>query len=499
MAIEQLDNTTWEDYKTGDFYEVLYDEDENGTLKTCYFLNDNEISEDEFCAATQGITKREWYAGNAKIVYWLLDGNLHRLDGPARIIYTKNGTIANEIWAKNGKFHRIGGPANTSSTGVKEYFVDGVLHRTDGPAHITSDGIQYWYDHGKLHRLDGPAVVSTSGAPIRWVINDQTLTQEDWQKYVDHLPYDYHRDMNGTEKYFKKNTRVLHRTNGPALVRPNGVQEWHYEGKRHRINGPARIDEEGNQHWYYNGERHRDGAPAVVYTDGSEEWYFGDVLHRADGPAIYYVDEDGERYEYYNHGQRHRLNGPAVIDTEDGKLLYFACGQEFTEEEYERGYVGIKKDGCTEWIKVGDDVERLMYHRENGPAVKHSNGAESWYWNGLLHREDGPAYINDGVEKYFLHAVEYSKEEYQKLTGWSPEKSIKQKDAQVSSARFDYGKNVPPIQDTQPNQEVGMGWAAGAAMTIALLSGMAKNRKRKTKEKQQQNQKVVVAAEATRS
>ena len=30
-------------------------------------------------------------------------------------------------------------------------------------------------------------------------------------------------------------------------------------------------------------------------------------------------------------------------------------------------------------------------HREDGPAIERANGDKSWYLNGKLHREDGPA------------------------------------------------------------------------------------------------------------
>jgi hypothetical protein len=35
--------------------------------------------------------------------------------------------------------------------------------------------------------------------------------------------------------------------------------------------------------------------------------------------------------------------------------------------------------------------DKLKLHRENGPAVEHTDGTKIWYKNGLHHREDGPA------------------------------------------------------------------------------------------------------------
>ena len=63
-------------------------------------------------------------------IYYKLDGNYHRSDGPA-MIYNNGG----ERWYFNGKYHRL-----------------------DGPAIIRKYRSNWWYNNGKLHRLDGPAI-----------------------------------------------------------------------------------------------------------------------------------------------------------------------------------------------------------------------------------------------------------------------------------------------------------------------------------------------------
>src|ERR1039458_1340274 len=64
---------------------------------------------------------------------------------------------------------------------------------------------------------------------------------------------------------------ILHRLDGPAVIRGNGLfsepdgdKEWWVEGKRHRTGGPAVEYENGDNEWYLNGKRHRVGRPAVV-------------------------------------------------------------------------------------------------------------------------------------------------------------------------------------------------------------------------------------------
>ena len=44
----------------------------------------------------------------------------------------------------------------------------------------------------------------------------------------------------------------LHRTDGPAVIKPNGHQAWYLDGKRHREDGPAYIGPDGYQEWYLN-------------------------------------------------------------------------------------------------------------------------------------------------------------------------------------------------------------------------------------------------------
>ena len=56
-------------------------------------------------------------------------------------------------------------------------------------------------------------------------------------------------------------------------------------------------------------------------------------------------------------------------------------------------------------------IDRIEYtnengqlHRENGPAIEHSNGSKYWYLNGKLHRENGPAIKHpDGSKFWYIN------------------------------------------------------------------------------------------------
>jgi hypothetical protein len=61
----------------------------------------------------------------------------------------------------------------------------------------------------------------------------------------------------------------------------------------------------------------------------------------------------------------------------------------------------IDVDSC------GTKIFRLdgVMHREDGPAYEHRNGFKEWWFNGKRHRTDGPAIISsDGEYKgWFLN------------------------------------------------------------------------------------------------
>jgi len=69
--------------------------------------------------------------------------------------------------------------------------------------------------------------------------------------------------------------------------------------------------------------------------------------------------------------------------------------------------VTVYEDGGFQWKLNG------KLHREDGPAVKTSDGIELYYINGESHREDGPAIkYPDGAGIYYLNNRRYSKEEF---------------------------------------------------------------------------------------
>jgi antitoxin component YwqK of YwqJK toxin-antitoxin module len=62
---------------------------------------------------------------------WIVNNELHRLDGPAYIWYNEDGSIYREQWFVNGELHRVDGPAyiwyyKNGSIGSEHWYINGI-------------------------------------------------------------------------------------------------------------------------------------------------------------------------------------------------------------------------------------------------------------------------------------------------------------------------------------------------------------------------------------
>lgn len=72
--------------------------------------------------------------------------------------------------------------------------------------------------------------------------------------------------------------------------------------------------------------------------------------------------------------------------------------------EIPKNFTGIMEfpSGNKRWYKNGKS------HREDGPAIEHSDGEKHWCKNGKWHREDGPAIEGaNGYKVWFLNEKEF--------------------------------------------------------------------------------------------
>jgi hypothetical protein len=122
-----------------------------------------------------------------------------------------------------------------------------------------------------------------------------------------------------------------------------------------------------------------------------------------------HIDEYGAKRHYSDRKMeiRHREEGPAVEHTE-GYKAWFINGKRHREDGPAIEYV----DGSKSWYINGKS------HREDGPAIEYVDGHKGWFIEGKRHREDGPAieYTN-GSKSWYSNgkshredgpAVEYS-------------------------------------------------------------------------------------------
>jgi hypothetical protein len=88
----------------------------------------------------------------------------------------------------NGEHHRLDGPANECSNGEKRWYKEGKLHRLNGPAFERDKDDNHWYKEGKLHRLDGPAREWFDGTK-EWHVEGKRYTKEEFDKLPEVIMY----------------------------------------------------------------------------------------------------------------------------------------------------------------------------------------------------------------------------------------------------------------------------------------------------------------------
>lgn len=83
------------------------------------------------------------------------------------------------------------------------------------------------------------------------------------------------------------------------------------------------TDSRGIKTWYANGQLHRTDGPAVLWPNGDHEWYKHGLLHRIDGPAGFYLNGKSIRwwYEGRNYSFEQWANVIRMSETERLKLI----------------------------------------------------------------------------------------------------------------------------------------------------------------------------------
>ena len=79
------------------------------------------------------------------------------------------------------KYKRIEGKEYKHSLqGDIYYELNGQRHREDGPAIIIQDIVEMWYVKGKCHRLNGPAIEWADGTEEFYINGDKYEDKDEW-------------------------------------------------------------------------------------------------------------------------------------------------------------------------------------------------------------------------------------------------------------------------------------------------------------------------------
>ena len=80
------------------------------------------------------------------------------------------------------------GVCRTKDDGAIRYYLNGQLHRIDGPATEYPSGNKYWHKEGWFHRLDGPAIEYASGRKS-WYVKGQYYSEEEFNALPEVIMY----------------------------------------------------------------------------------------------------------------------------------------------------------------------------------------------------------------------------------------------------------------------------------------------------------------------
>lgn len=248
-----------------------------------------------------------------------------------------------------------------------------------------------------------------------------------WDEYV-------FQNENGEDMVDTKDTGILHYTewirydvNNPGKnIRINYKDEpayVEYDKEGRKIKEETIYEDEGEnmikcvitfhangqkeEIWYVNGEIHSgDDFPAVIkyYENGnkeSEEWFQNDI-HGRDGDlptVVYYYEDEKKKSEIWLTDEK--LNRVS----EDGKVIlpaaihYYQNENKASESYYKNG--SLYRD---------DDLPSIVEYYYNGNGKIET---ETWYDDGYIHRENGPAIIS-----YFKNENKENKNNNKKSEKW---------------------------------------------------------------------------------
>lgn len=78
-----------------------------------------------------------------------------------------------------------------------------------------------------------------------------------------------------------------------------GTRRWRTDGLLHCVHGPAVVYPDGEENWYLYGAGTRHGGPAVTQKNGTKIWMVNDMCHNENGAAVQRKGADGKVVKSY--------------------------------------------------------------------------------------------------------------------------------------------------------------------------------------------------------
>lgn len=326
------------------------------------------------------------------------------------------------------------------------------------PNSVSEDnGVREWKTKdGVLHRIDGPARI-VSGKEEFWVFGVQ-YSQEEYQELAFKAPTTGTFKVRSMIDYEMKTYDV--RSDYPWVY-------VDFKGYLHRLDGSGYVTSTKYESYAIHGLYHREGAPARTWNrtgsddEWKEEWIQNGVYHRTDGPARVHKD-DPWKHQYWIRGERvsyiplkafafknfNEDDADASLDIHLGlnnSMYHALLDNPPTLDQVKRGMWAFNEQGFLERTGVQavlppDSVEvteegtllpgaivgkkqKLIHsYAQSFPTVDATTRELSFHSHDpydsdkkLLHRIDGPAWVRDGEERFFVHGIEYSEAEFEEL------------------------------------------------------------------------------------
>lgn len=172
--------------------------------------------------------------------FWYLNGINYNPNGPSTEMRNLKCDLINESYTdKEGKLHREDGAAsveyNYGYLKKVQYCINGKLHRIGGPAVIIYHGLlsrqisrEEYHVNGELHREEGPAITCYDADHKKY--SEEYYFRGEFHNFSGHDDSPHHQGYNREgfliiEKWFDSD-RKLHRENGPALIQYTGTKEF---------------------------------------------------------------------------------------------------------------------------------------------------------------------------------------------------------------------------------------------------------------------------------